>query len=278
MTDPLDQVTPLILTYNEEANIGRTLAGLHWARRIVVVDSGSNDRTLELLAAWPQVEVIERPFDSHAQQWNHGLEQIPAGWVLSLDADYQVTPALLAEMQRVLLQSPTPAGFAICFRYCVFGRPLRGSVLPPRIALFQRQAGRYVDDGHTQDLVLSGSCGRLQEPLLHDDRKPLRRWLWAQDRYLRLEVEKLRTTPASQLGLADRLRRRKVLVPLVMPVFCLVFRGGVLDGWRGWFYAFQRTYVELLFSLMLIEADHAGAASGRLSRRSQAGQLPGSKS
>ena len=258
MFDPLDQITPLILTYNEDANINRTLAGLAWARRIVVVDTGSTDRTLELLASWPQVEVIQRPFDSHARQWNHGLAQIPEGWVLSLDADYQLTPELRAEIRQALQQPAPPAGFAIAFRYCVFGRPLRGTVLPPRIALFQRQAGHYVDDGHTQDLVLSGPCGRLQHPLLHDDRKPLSRWLWAQERYLRLEVEKLRRTPPAQLGVADRLRRFRLVAPFLVLPFCLLLRGGLLDGWRGWFYAFQRTYVELLFSLMLIEAEHRG--------------------
>ena len=258
MSDPLDQVTPLILTYNEEANIARTLAALAWARRIVVVDSGSTDRTLELLAAWPQVEVIQRRFDSHARQWNHGLAHIAGGWVLSLDADYQVTPGLLAEIRTVLQQPANPAGYAIAFRYCVFGRPLRGTVLPPRIALFQSNAGHYVDDGHTQDLVLQGNCGKLRQPLLHDDRKPLSRWLWAQERYLRLEVDKLCNMPPAQLGLADRLRRRMVVAPLVMLPFCLVLRGGLLDGWRGWFYAFQRTYVEVLFSLMLLEAKFGG--------------------
>ena len=258
MPDPLEQVTPLILTYNEEANINRTLTGVAWARRIVVVDSGSTDRTLELLAAWPQVQVFQRRFDSHARQWNYGLAQISDGWVLSLDADYQLTSELRAEIRSVLKQPGLPAGYAIAFQYCVFGRPLRGNVLPPRIALFQRQAGHYVDDGHTQNLVLNGPCCRLQQRLLHDDRKPLSRWLWAQERYLRLEVEKLRNTPPGQLGVADRLRRCKLVAPFLVLPFCLLVRGGLLDGWRGCFYAFQRTYVELLFSLMLIEAEYGG--------------------
>lgn len=261
--DPLASITPLILTYNEEANIGRTLAGLVWAQRIVAIDSGSTDRTLELLAADPRVEVIHRPFDTHGQQWNFALAQVSSPWVLSLDADYVVTDRLAEEIRRVLAASdrapqPPPAGYAIPFRYCVHGRPLRGTVLPPRIALFRRTAGHYVDDGHTQDLVLQGACGALNEPILHDDRKPLSRWLWAQERYLRLEVAKLRATPRRRLSPADRLRRGSILSPVAVLVVCLAVKGGLLDGWRGWFYALQRTYVELLLCLMLIDADLRG--------------------
>ena len=135
---PLDGITPLILTYNEEANIARTLAGLAWARRIVVIDSGSTDRTLEVLAADPRVEVIHRPFDNFADQCNVGLEHIQTPWVLSLDADYHITAALQSEIQGVLSVGSRPeAGFRIPFRYCVAGRPLRGAILPPRIALYR---------------------------------------------------------------------------------------------------------------------------------------------
>lgn len=261
--DPLASITPLILTYNEEANIARTLAGLAWAERIVVIDSGSDDRTLELLAAHPRVEMIQRPFDSHGRQWTFGLAQVNSEWVLTLDADYVIDDRLVQEIRRTLNARCRPGaqpveGYAIPFRYCVFGRPLRGSVLPPRIALFRREAGHYVDDGHTQDLVLRGDCGVLSAPILHDDRKPLSRWLWAQERYLKLEVAKLRATPAPRLSAADRLRRSRLLAPFAVLVVCLVLKGGLLDGWRGWFYALQRTYVELLLSLMLIDADLRG--------------------
>ena len=258
LADALDQITPLILTYNEGANIGRTLAGLSWAKRIVVVDSFSTDRTLEILAIVPQVEVVQRPFDTHAQQWNAGLDQIASAWVLSLDADYLITPALRDEIALTLPKAGRFgwAGFRIPFRYCVYGRPLRGTVLPPRLALFRRDSGIYIDDGHTQDLQLQGSCSVLRQPILHDDRKSLSRWLWAQERYLKLETSKLLHTPSSQLGRADRLRQRHLIAPFAVFVLCLIWHRGLLDGWRGWFYAFQRMYVEILLSLMLWEARH----------------------
>lgn len=260
MVDCLDQVTPLLLTYNEEANISRTLACLHWAQRVVVVDSFSTDATLELIALHPQVEVVQRAFDSHATQWNAGLDLIPHGWVLSLDADYVITPALQQEISAAMACSDQQRidGYRIPFRYCVFGKPLRGTVLPPRLALFRRSCGTYVDDGHTQDLRLSGTYSELSSPIFHDDRKPLSRWLWAQNRYLKLEVNKLLNTPPSMLGTADRLRCHTVLAPFVVLLLCLIWHRGLLDGWRGWFYAFQRMYVETLLSLMLWEASHGG--------------------
>ena len=238
MADSLDQITPLILTYNEEANLSRTLAGLSWARRIVVIDSFSTDATLPLLAKHSQVEVVQRAFDTHATQWNMGLDLIPEGWLLSMDADYVLTPALQQEIGEAVESADQLRvdGYRIPFLYCVFGRPLHGTVLPPRLALFRRSCGTYVDDGHTQDLRLSGNCAALSSPILHDD---------------------LNTSP-SQLGTADRLRRHTVLAPFAVLLLCLIWHRGLLDGWRGRFYAFQRMYVETLLSLMLLEARNGG--------------------
>ncbi len=261
MADSLDQITPLILTFNEEANINRTLSGLRWARRIVVVDSFSTDATLDLLAQYPQVEVVQRTFDTHATQWNAGLDQIKGGWVLSLDADYVINPALQKEIGAAVEVADQHCydGYRISFRYCVFGKPLKGTVLPPRLALFRRKCGTYVDDGHTQDLCLTGNCSALFSPIYHDDRKPLIRWLWAQNRYLKLEVQKMLNTHPSDLGAADRLRQSTIFAPFAVLFLCLIWHRGLLDGWRGWFYAFQRMYVEILLSLMLWEARSSGA-------------------
>lgn len=255
MANPLNLITPLILTYNEEPNIGRTLEGLSWANRIVAIDSFSTDGTLDLLAANPRVEVVQRTFDTHASQWNAGLNLIDDGWVLSLDADYVVTPALKAEFVSALAfaQDHDINGFSIPFLYCVFGKPLRGTVLPPRIALFRRRCAHYVDDGHTQVLRLSGRCSVMRNSILHDDRKSLDRWIWAQRRYLRLEVNKLLSTSPSLLSLSDRIRSQSMLAPVAIFLLCLLWHRGILDGWRGWFYAFQRMYVEILLYLMLSE-------------------------
>ncbi|WP_255142903.1 glycosyltransferase family 2 protein [Synechococcus sp. EJ6-Ellesmere] len=253
--DALKQVTPLVITYNEEPNIGRSLEGLSWAERILVIDSGSTDRTLELLAAVPQVEVVHRPFDSFAAQCNFGISLIRTPWCLSLDADHRITPAFQAELAQLIATAPADLAAVVTpFRYLVAGKPLRGTLLPPRINLMRPGGGHYENDGHSHQFVPSGRTATMREPVLHDDRKPLSRWLASQQRYLQQETQKLYNTPRQQLGLNDALRRTHVIAPFAVLALCLIWHRGLLDGWRGWFYAFQRMYVETLLSLMLWEA------------------------
>ena len=252
---PTLPLTVLLLTYNEEANIERTLAALKWVPGILVIDSGSSDRTLEILATEPNVTVHHRPFDSFADQCNFGLNLIKTEWVLSLDADYVVTPALVKEICSSfhVAEQMQFAGFAIPFRYCIAGKPLRGTLLPPRICMYRTAGARYRNDGHGHRVDVPGKVGRLHNPILHDDRKPLERWLASQLAYLTIETRKLQTTPSSQLSIADRLRLKTPLAPLAALVLCLLVNGGILDGWQGWTYALQRCYAEILLKLMLLE-------------------------
>ncbi len=249
----LHNITPVILTYNEMPNIDRTLARLSWAQRIVVVDSFSTDETLQYLKQYPQVEVFQRSFDTHANQWNYGLQQVHTEWVLSLDADYVLSDELLVEI-ATLADDPAIDSYFIPFKYCVFGKPLRGTLLPPREALFRKTKALYMDDGHTQILKVNGHSAQLKSAIHHDDRKPLGRWLWAQDRYAILEAKKLLNTPVADLTLGDRLRRSVFIAPLIILVYCLIVRQGVRDGAAGWYYAFQRVLAEILLSIRLLEA------------------------
>ncbi|WP_448560890.1 glycosyltransferase family 2 protein [Trichothermofontia sp.] len=251
----LADITPLILTYNEAPNLDRTLQKLTWANRIVIIDSFSTDTTLEIAAAYPQVEVFQRAFDTHAQQWNYGLAQVHTPWTLSLDADYLLTDALIDELKN-LVPVPQTSGYFAYFKYCVFGKPLRGTILPPRQVLFRQGQAKYIDDGHTQLLQVQGQSGKLSHYIYHDDRKPLSRWLWAQDRYLILEAQKLSQTSFSQLSLGDKIRKLKLPAPFIVFLYCLILKGGILDGWHGWYYACQRLLAELLLVLRLIELEH----------------------
>ena len=81
------------------------------------------------------------------------------------------------------------------------------------------------------------------------------RWLWAQDRYMVIESKKLLETPEHKLSLSDRLRKRKILAPLIIFIYCLIFKGSILDGWHGWYYTFQRVLAEILLSIHIIEAE-----------------------
>jgi hypothetical protein len=107
---------------------------------------------------------------------------------------------------------------------------------------------------------VKGRVDTLNNPILHDDRKPLSSWLAAQVRYTRLEADKLSSTSFADLGAADRLRRMIVVAPAVMFFYCLFIKGNLLDGRAGLFYALQRTLVELMLSLFLLERGFAGRA------------------
>lgn len=248
----LDQITPLILTYNEAPNIARSLAGVSWAKEIVVVDSFSDDETVEIARSFPQVRVIQRAFDCHRNQWEFGLKEtgISTPWVLALDADYVVTSELVAELEKLQLD-PHITGYRASFIYCINGKRLRSGIYPPVTVLYRRDAATYIQDGHTQRVALEGTIEDLRAPLLHDDRKSLRRWFNSQARYTELEAQKLRVADPAGLGLADRLRRWCFVVPPAMSVYCLIVRGGIFDGSAGFYYAFQRAVAELMLAVKL---------------------------
>lgn len=259
----LDQITPLILTYNEAPNIGRTLERLTWARDIVVVDSFSNDDTVEIASSFSQVRVFQRAFDSHRNQWEYGLREtgIRTPWVLALDADYVVTHEAIAEL-RTLQPDEATAGYRASFVYCIHGRKLHSGIYPPVTVLYRREAAAYVQDGHTQRVVIDGRVDQLRATLQHDDRKPLRHWLNSQARYAELEAERIRKREA--LDFTDRLRLCFVFAPAAALFYCLIVRGGVFDGWRGFYYAFQRSLAELMLSLYLLESRCTFSESTRI--------------
>ena len=246
-------ITPLVLTYNEAANIDRTLSRLRWASRIIVLDSFSTDETASICRGYPQVDFIQRPFDDHTTQWNYGLDQVTTPWILSLDADYLVTDELAAELAH-LPDAAGINGYFAEFNYCVFGRRLRGSLYPPRIVLFRRELCRYVSDGHTQRLQVHGRTAWLHGRIEHDDRKPLDRWFADQLRYSALEARHLATTPMSQLNTIDRIRQKVLFAPALVFAYTLLGQRLLFDAWPGWFYALQRTCAELMLSVRLARA------------------------
>ena len=248
----MNDITGVVLTFNEAPNIGRTLAQLTWLKAVVVVDSLSSDDTVAIAASFPNVRVVSRAFTTHAEQWNYALEQtgIASEWVLALDADYVLTEAVIQEIQS-LVPDAASAGYEASFDYCVDGRPLRCGVYPPVTVLYRRTAGRYEQDGHTQRIRLSGAVARLRARIQHDDRKSIAHWLAAQARYMKLEAAKL-TTSHGRVGVADAARRWVVIAPPAMFVYSYLVRGGILDGRAGLFYALQRTVSELILSLFLV--------------------------
>jgi len=248
----LDQVTPLILTWNEEANIERCLKKLLWAKRVIVVDSFSTDRTLDLMKNFTNVEVVQRKFDGFASQDNWGIEHIHTPWILSIDADYVLSDELIAEMKTLNLNVEYDGYFA-AFKYCIDGSPLRSTLLPPREVLFKKEKGRYIQDGHAHKLVNAGKSSYLKGVIYHDDRKPFKRWWLAQQKYSSQEADKLMQVSFACLNTQDKLRKMIFFAPIVVFLYCLFGRGLILDGMNGLIYSTQRFLAEWLLAVSLLK-------------------------
>jgi len=247
-----DVITPILLTYNEMPNLRRTLAKLGWAVRILVIDSGSTDETIETLNCYDRVKTIYHPFTTLAAQWNFALSQVQTSWTLSLDADYELSDSLVDEI-LALDPAEDVVGYAARFIYRIYGRALRGSLYPERTVLFRAAKAQFVMDGHAQRLVINGNTLPLSGRIFHDDRKPLSRWLASQRRYAREEAEHLLACPREKLSQADRLRLMAWPAPIAVFFYVLLVKRCILDGWPGWFYVLQRVVAEILLALELIQ-------------------------
>src|SRR5258707_10426043 len=98
----LEDITPVILTFNEAPNLSRCLEKLSWAREVIVLDSFSTDGTPELAGASVNVRLSQRRFDDHTSQWNHAVSLAATPWVLTLDADYILSDGFRAELETLI--------------------------------------------------------------------------------------------------------------------------------------------------------------------------------
>jgi hypothetical protein len=248
-------ITPVILTHNEEPNIGSTLASLAWAPRIVVVDSGSSDRTAEIARSFGNVAWFVREFDSHASQWFYAVHQtaIDTPHVLALDADMRPAHGFAQELAG-FLERDGLAGL-VPFEYRAHGRALLGSVYPPQARVFAKDAIRIEQCGHTQAFTADTPLYRFRAKLIHEDRKPFSRWVANQLKYAALEAERIRTAPASSLR--DRLRRSG-FSPAILGAYAYLRAGGPLAGHAARAYAQERMVFESLLARLLAGPESAG--------------------
>lgn len=244
----LDQITPVILTYNEEANIRRTLEALRWARTVIVLDSLSEDETCNIAGEFNNVRIFQRAFDTHARQWNYAIHNtdISTEWVLRLDADYYVTGELLDEINE--LGSSEFDAYIVSFQYAVLGKIIRNSVYPPNTILFKKALAEARDEGHTERWEICGRIGRCKHYVIHDDRKTIGRWLQSQSNYMAKEVETL-----DNAGLKARIRRVPLLAPICIMIYLLLYKRLIFDGLPGLYYALQRVIAEAILNLYAIQ-------------------------
>lgn len=248
----LQDITPIILTYNEAPNIQRTLSALQWARRIVVVDSYSDDATHAICAQFEHVDFIQREFEQHAEQWNFAIKQnITSGWILALDADHVISEELIEELTHLKPKSETN-GYWASFIYKINGQALRGSLYPPLISLYRNKRGQYHQDGHTQRVNVAGDLESLNSQIYHDDRKSKQRWVTSQKKYAAQEAQKLSSSQWNDLTWADRLRVIGI-APLVVLPYTLFVKGLAVNGLAGWHYAWQRFLAEIYLQIARID-------------------------
>lgn len=230
----------VIITLNEEANLARTLASVAWADEIVVLDSGSTDRTREVAESF-HAKFFVQPWKGFAAQKNSALAKASGEWILSLDADEEVEPALAEEVRDVLSADPSVAGFWVPRKNFFLGRWMKhGGFYPDRkLRLFRRGAGKFEDRMVHEDMRLDGAATLLKGNLLHNAYPTLESYIEHMNRYSSLGAE---------MAVAKRQRRFSLIDIVVRPkltfLYNYVLRLGFLDGREGLLlHAYHATYV-----------------------------------
>ena len=156
-------VSVALITRNEAANLPRTLASVSWAQEIVVVDSGSTDATLEI-ARGAGARVFEEPWTGFGAQKNSAIDKTRGDWILSLDADEEVSPELAREIQALLAGEPGFSAYRIPRLNHFLGRALRhGGYWPdPKMRLFRRGAARFEERPVHETMQADGPDGQLR--------------------------------------------------------------------------------------------------------------------
>ena len=219
----------VIITFNEEANLRRTLASVVWADEIVVVDSGSTDRAGEVAESFHAKFYVE-PWKGFAAQKNSALAKTTGDWLLSLDADEEVEPALAEEIRTVLAANPSVAGFWIPRKNFFLGRWIKhGGFYPdPKLRLFRRSAGTFEDRAVHEDIRIDGTTASLKNTLLHHASPTLENYLEHMNRYSSLGAQMATEKHARGFSFLDIVVRPKLTF-----FYNYFLRLGFLDGREG---------------------------------------------
>jgi glycosyltransferase involved in cell wall biosynthesis len=227
-----------IITHNEEANIARTLASVAWAGQIVVVDSHSTDRTAEIARSLGAT-VIQRDWPGFAAQKNFAIAQCRGDWILSLDADEELSPELQQQMRSALQVAPHVDAFYLKRRNLFLGRWMRhGGFYPDaKLRLFRRNADPALTPRFTarpvhEVIAYHGPTATLAGDLIHHAYPTLAGYIAHMERYSTLGAEVLLARGQRSSGLPAFVAR-VWLIPWLNFVWNYVFRLGVLDGREG---------------------------------------------
>jgi glycosyltransferase involved in cell wall biosynthesis len=227
-------LTAILIAYNEELDLPRALASLKGvADEIVLVDSGSTDRTCEI-ARQAGARVYSRKLDSLAEQKNYAASFASNDWVLSIDCDEELSPELRASILKWKEQTPSCAGYDFPLMTSYLGGWIRHSGWYPdhKLRLYSRTTGKFENVLH-EGVKVAGPVGRLDGHLLHYTVRSLA------EHNAKLDVM---TNMAAEDMLARGRKSWRGAMIFAAPwtfVQRLVFQLGILDGWRGWLIAWM---------------------------------------
>lgn len=226
-------VSVALITKNEEANLRRTLESVRWASEIVIVDSGSTDGTAEVARNFGAKFLVE-PWRGFGAQKNFAIAQCTGEWVLSLDADEEVSPELGQEIQALLRGSPDAEGYFVPRRNFFLGRWIRrGGYSPdPKLRLFRRGAAQFEERAVHETMRCSGRTGQLRGELLHHAYPTLESYIEHMNRYSTLGAGQVLARGRGRRGLVSFLWN-VVVTPAATFLYNYVLRAGFLDGREG---------------------------------------------
>lgn len=279
-------LTAIILTLNEESNIEACIQSIQgFASRVVVVDSGSSDRTLELAKALG-ADTYTNPFTYYAAQFNWGIDhtEITTKWILRLDADERFTPAVCTHCEALMQQHADDDvnGIVIESDFYFLGRQMKhGGSKKRKIMVFKTGVGRIEDrkrDAHS--VISTGTTVSIKERFLHYDFKDLTSYI---NRYNWYSIRELQDYQAYQDGATydvntdpqlRKHRKKKFTIYYRAPMFLRAwlwfvykyyFRLGFLDGREGYLYCFFENYwYRFLVDAKIYEQQKTGHAPEKL--------------
>jgi glycosyltransferase involved in cell wall biosynthesis len=250
MTRP--RLSVVVVTLNEEERLRACLESAAWADELIVVDALSQDKTAQIAREFTD-RVIVRPWPGFAAQKNFAIGEASGDWILSLDADELVSPALRGEIARVLADGGPHDGYRTPRRNMFWGEWIRHGGLWPdwQIRLFRRGHGRFVSRAVHESVEVTGSVGRLEGPLIHRSYRDVSDFLARADRYSTLAAEEW-VRSGKRARASDM-----VLRPLGRFLSMYVLRLGFLDGPRGFLLASLYAYYVLIRSVKAWERQKA---------------------